>query len=134
DIMIRSFALLFAFAFFTAQGAKAGDVTLAANAILMNFFLVGGYFLDGFASAAQQLAGRAVGARYRPAFDQAVGLTMGWGCALALLLAALFWFAGGRLIDLMTTSEAVRAAARSYLVWAALTPLAGVLAFQMDGI
>ena len=58
DIMVRSFCLLFAFAFFTAQGARFGETTLAANAVLMNFFLVAGYFLDGFATAAEQLVGR----------------------------------------------------------------------------
>src|SRR5206468_11488781 len=50
DIMIRSFSLLAAFALFTRQGAQFGTVTLAANAVLMNFFLVAGYFLDGFAT------------------------------------------------------------------------------------
>ena len=64
DIMIRSFTLLAAFALFTRQGAQFGTVTLAANAVLMNFFMVASFFLDGFATAAEQLAGRAVGARY----------------------------------------------------------------------
>ena len=61
DILIRSFALIFAFSFFARQGAQFGEVTLAANAILMHFFLTAGFFLDGFATAAEQLAGRAVG-------------------------------------------------------------------------
>ena len=51
DIMIRSASLIFAFAFFTAQGARGGDVALAANAVLMNLFLVSAFFLDGFATA-----------------------------------------------------------------------------------
>jgi len=78
DIMIRSFTLLFAFGFFTARGAKMGDVVLAANAILMNLYLVGGYFLDGFAAAAEQFAGRAIGAHYRPAFVRSIKLTLLW--------------------------------------------------------
>ena len=134
DIMVRSFALLFSFAFFTAQGARFGDVTLAANAVLMNFFLFSGYFLDGFATAAEQLAGRAIGARWRPAFDRAVRLTVIWGFVLAGLLAVLLALEGGLFIDLMTTAEDVRAAAREFLPWAALTPVAGTLAFQMDGV
>ena len=134
DIMIRSFTLLFAFAFFTSQGARSGDLILAANAVLMNFFLVASYFLDGMATAAEQLAGRAVGARWRPGFERAVGLTLIWSLALALALAAILWLAGPALIDLMTTSEDVRAAARVYLAWAAATPLLGALAFQMDGV
>ena len=90
DIMIRSFSLLFAFAFFTRQGAQFGDVVLAANAILMHFFMVGGYFLDGFAAAAEQLAGRAVGARFRPAFERVVRLTTLWGLRTARSSLALF--------------------------------------------
>ncbi len=134
DIMIRSFSLLFAFAFFTRQGAHFGAVALAANAVLMQFFFVGGYFLDGFATAAEQLSGRAVGARFRPAFERVVRLTTIWGLLTAFLLGAIFYFGGPLLIDLMTTAPGVRAAARTYLVWAALTPIIATIAFQMDGI
>lgn len=134
DIMIRSFALLFAFAFFASRGAALGDTLLAANALLMNFFLIGAYFLDGFAAAAEQFAGRAVGARYRPAFERSVKLTLVWGYALAFGAAALLLLCGPALIDFMTVNPDVRAAARTYLVWAALTPIAGVLAFEMDGV
>jgi MATE family multidrug resistance protein len=134
DIMIRSFSLLFAFGFFTRQGASFGPVILAGNAILMHFFVVGGYFLDGFAAAAEQLAGRAVGARFRPAFERVVRLTTLWGLLTAVLLAATFALAGPLVIDLMTTAADVRASARDYLVWAALTPLIATIAFQMDGI
>lgn len=134
DIMIRSFSLLLAFAFFTARGAAQGDTVLAANAILEKFFLVGGYFLDGFATAAETIVGRAIGARHRPAFDRAVKLTVIWGFALSGFAALVFWFAGPWLIDLMTTHQGTRDTARVYLIWAALTPLIGVLAFEMDGV
>ena len=134
DIMIRSLVLISTFTFFAAQGARSGDVILAANALLMNFFLVGSFFLDGLATAAEQLSGRAVGANYRPAFDRALRLTIGWGFVVAACLSLLFYAGGGALIDLMTTADGVREAARVYLVWAALTPLVGALAFQMDGV
>ncbi|MBL6430754.1 MAG: MATE family efflux transporter [Alphaproteobacteria bacterium] len=134
DILVRSFALIFAFAFFTSRSAVQGDTILAANAILQKFFLISGYFLDGLATAAEQLAGKAVGARYRPAFDKAVRLSILWGFALALLAALIFMAGGQALIDFMTTAEDVRAVAATYLPWAAATPLLGVLAFQMDGV
>lgn len=134
DIMIRTLALVFAFAFFTSQGAQAGDVTLAANAILYNLFLFAGHFLDGFATAAEQLGGRSIGARDRRGFERTTRLCILWGHALAAILAALYLLAGPAVIDLMTTSEPVRAAAREFLFWAALTPVAGVLAFQFDGL
>jgi multidrug resistance protein, MATE family len=134
DIMIRSFVLLAAFALLARQGAQMGTLTLAANAILMNFFLLAGYLLDGFAAAAEQLAGRAVGARHRPAFRDAVRLTALWGFALAGVIALVFLVFGDLLIALMTTSPEVREAASAYLPWAAFTAVAGVLAFQMDGV
>lgn len=134
DIMIRSFSLVFAFAYFTRQGAGQGDIVLGANAVLMNFFLTAGFFLDGFATAAEQLAGKALGARRPAAFRRAVSLTILWGFCLAGFASAVFWFAGPPVINFMTTNEEVRTAAYVFLIWAALTPLAGVLAFQFDGV
>ncbi|MGE0847054.1 MAG: MATE family efflux transporter [Flavobacteriaceae bacterium] len=134
DIMIRSFVLIGTFAAFTSIGARSGDLVLAANAVLMNFFLFAGYFLDGFAIAAEQIGGRAIGARWRPAFDRAVRLTFLWGFALAFLLSAVMLVFGERFVALMTTAEDVRATAHVYMLWAVATPLAGVAAFQFDGI
>jgi MATE family multidrug resistance protein len=134
DIMIRTLALLAAWGFFARQGALAGDVTLSANAILNNFFLVGGYFLDGVATAAEQLCGRSVGANNRRSFERAVRLSIGWSFGLAVVMSLALFFAGGTFIDLMTTSESVRAEARAFLVYAALTPVAGSLAFTFDGV
>lgn len=134
DIMIRSFALLAAFALFTRQGAQLGAVPLAANAVLMNFFMIAAFFLDGFATAAEQLAGRAVGARSRSAFQDAVRLTAIWGFGMSAVAAAVVLLAGGAFIDLVTTAQPVRDYAVTYLPWAALTALTGVLAFQMDGV
>jgi MATE family multidrug resistance protein len=134
DIMIRTFALLFAFAVFTSQSAAAGDVVLAANEILMNLIVFAAFFLDGLAAAAEQLSGRAIGARYRPSFERAVRLTVLWGFAVGAVLTIVMLAAGGAIVDLMSTSLPVRAAARNVLVWAALFPLFGTLVYQMDGV
>lgn len=134
DIMIRSLALIFVFVWFMAHGARHGDVTLAANAVLMQFVSVSAYFLDGLAFAAEALVGRAVGARKRADFRAAVRLTTGWAAAVALLISIVFLLVGPWVVDALTTDPATRAAARDYLPWAALAPLAGVWAFQLDGI
>jgi Na+-driven multidrug efflux pump len=132
--MIRSFVLLAAFALFTRQGAQFGTLTLAANAVLMNFFLVGGYFLDGFASAAEQLAGRAIGAGSRRAFTRAIAITTVWGFALSGMATAIFLAFGRDLVGIVTTAGDVRAATVPFIPWAAFTAMSGVLAFQMDGV
>jgi len=134
DIMIRSFVLLTAFALFARQGAAFGTLTLAANAVLMNFFMIAGFWLDGFAAAAEQLVGRAIGARARVSFLAAVRLTTIWGFALAALTTGGLLLWGDRLIAVITTARDVRDVAEVYLPWAAVTALTGVLAFQMDGV
>ncbi len=134
DLFIRSILLMSAFAWFTAQGAKAGDVTLAANAVLINLFLVVAFFLDGFAFAAEALVGRSVGRRDRAAFDRAVYLSSFWAVTLSLMAALAVWLGGNLFIDLLSTNLDVRTQARAYLIWAALTPITGVACFQFDGI
>ena len=134
DLMIRSMALMGAYAYFAAQGSRMGEVPLSANAILLNFLMISGFFLDGLAQASEQLCGKAVGANWRPAFDRAYALSFRWGVLISLALA-LAWFAGGwLLIDFMTTSETVRAYARDFLWLAALSSLTGMPAFVYDGI
>ena len=96
--------------------------------------MVSGYLLDGFATSAEQLAGRALGANYRPAFDRAVKLTLVWGFVLAAIATLIFLIGGTWLIDTLTVSTDVRAEARVYLIWATITALVGVAAFQMDGV
>jgi MATE family, multidrug efflux pump len=134
DIMIRTAALIAVFLFFTAQGARAGDVTLAANAVLNNFLLISSFFLDGLANAAEQLCGHAVGARDRNAFSGATQLVIAWGFAFALAVAVCFALFGPGLIDIMTASGNVRTSARGYLWFVALSPVLSVFAFAFDGV
>ena len=134
DIMIRTAALIAAFLFFTAQGARAGDVTLAANAVLNNFLMISGFFLDGLANAAEQLCGRAYGARDKNAFADAVKLVVIWGFGFAFVVAACFLLFGPALIDIMTASVDVRRIARDYLWFVIFAPLLGVFAFAYDGV
>ncbi|NKN34946.1 MATE family efflux transporter [Agrobacterium sp. a22-2] len=134
DILIRTFALTTAFIVMTRIGASFGAVTLAANAVLMNFFMIASFYLDGIATAAEQITGQAVGARCRKAFETAVKLTGIWSLGLALLSVAFFLGLGEAIIGFITTAPDVRTEAVRYLPYAALTALTGALAFQMDGV
>ena len=134
DITIRTVCLLFVFTFFAAQGARLGDVALAANSVLRSLSDLSAYVLDGFAFAAEVLAGQAAGAGSLPRFRQAVFLSSAWAGVLALFVSVAFWACGLLLIQFMTSSAEVRDAARTFLPWAILTPLAGVACFQLDGI
>jgi MATE family multidrug resistance protein len=134
DIMIRTASLIAVFFFFTAQGARAGEVTLAANAVLNNFIMIGSFFLDGLANAAEQLCGRSIGARDAVAFTRAAKLVSGWAFGFGVALTAIFLVFGHGLIDLMAVSAEVRATARQFLPYAALAPTCAVMAYCFDGI
>ena len=134
DIMIRTLCLVFAFAWFAARGARASDVVIAANSVLLLFFDVAAFLIDGFAYASEALVGQSVGAKNRERFKQAIRLTTLWALVVGAICSAIIWFAGPWFIDLMTVNPEVRETARHYLFWAALTPLLGTICFQFDGI
>lgn len=134
DIMVRTLALIAAFLWFASQGARQGDVVLAANSILLQFISVAAYFLDGFAFATEALVGRAVGAAHRAGLTLAVKMTTAWAAGVAVLVSIVIASCGHWLIDRLTVDLAARAAARIYLPWAAGVPILGVWAFQLDGI
>ncbi|MGL6210019.1 MAG: MATE family efflux transporter, partial [Paracoccaceae bacterium] len=134
DIMIRSMVLQLCFTAFVFIGARFGDVTLAANQVLMLFLELTAYALDGFAFAAEALVGQAIGARLPKETRRAAILTSQWGVGGAVLMGLVFWLAGALIIDLMTTSPEVRAEARTYLLWVAAAPVIGIAAWMLDGI
>lgn len=134
DIMLRTLCLIFVFAFFTSQGARDGDVTLAANAVLIQFIAFSAFLLDAFCAATEALIGQSIGARNRASLDQTVKLTGLWAGLTAAGMTLFLFIAGPFLTDLLTTSPEVRQAARVYLPWAASAPIIAVWCFLLDGI
>ncbi len=134
DILIRSLLLQAIFVSFMFMGAAQGDVTLAANQVLLQFLMITSYALDGFAFSAEALVGKSMGARAPERLRRAAVLASGWGVAAAVVLAAVFALAGGVIVDLITTAPDVRAIARVYLPYLAVLPLIGCAAFMLDGI
>jgi multidrug resistance protein, MATE family len=134
DIMVRSVILQLSFTTFLFLGAGQGDVTLAANQVLLQFLEITAYALDGFAFGAEALVGQAVGARMAGDARAASRLSMQWGLAGAVVLACVFGLAGPWVIDLMTTAPEVRVVARDYLPWLVAAPVIGVASWIFDGI
>ncbi len=134
DILIRSLLLQAVFVSFLFFGADFGDVTLAANQILVQFLEITAYALDGFAFAAEALVGQALGARARMSLRRGALLTSFWGLVCVIGLAIAFALFGGRIIDIMTTAPEVRTEARAYLVYMVAAPLLGLAAWMLDGV
>lgn len=134
DILIRSALLMIVFSSFVFIGAKFGDVTLAANEVLVQFMYITAYAMDGFAFAAETLIARAFGRADRTNVRRSALLTSLWGMAICVAMASVFAFAGGWIIDLMAKDAQVQAMARVYLPYMVLAPLAGCAAWMLDGI
>ncbi len=134
DIMGRTILLQLSFTSFVFLGARFGDVTLAANQVLMQFLEITAYALDGFAISAETLVGQAIGARAQTELRRAGRICLQWGFGGAGLMALVFALTGGAIIDLMTTAPEVRGEARHFLPWLVLAPLIGVASWIYDGI
>ena len=134
DILIRSMLLQAIFVSFLLLGGRFGDVTLAANQVLLQFVHIVGYALDGFAFAAEALVGQAFGAGSVARLRRAAWMTSLWGLVLAILMAGVFWGLGPWLIDVMAKDPGVQAEARLYLPWMIAAPLLILALVMFDGI
>ncbi len=133
-LLVRTMALIFAFAFVTAAGARIGPMILAANAVLMNLMNLMSFALDGFAHAAEALVGKAVGANNREALREAVRLTLRWSLYMSLTFCLFFFVGGPWLIRLLTDIPEVITVANRYLPWMTLMPFVAVWSYLYDGV
>ena len=134
DILIRSVLLQAGFVSFLFFGAELGDVTLAANQVLLQFVYLASYAMDGFVFAAESLVGQAMGARAVAQLRRGASVAAVWAFGTAFALAAGFWIMGPFVIDVMAKDPAVQQAARLYLPHMVAAPLLGALAWMLDGV
>ena len=134
DIFLRTVCLVAVNLFFTAAGSRESTVVLAVNTLLMTLFTIFSYFMDGFAYAAEALAGRYEGAGNKGAFREMVRQVFVFGGIVAVAFTLLYIIGGERFLGLLTSDRQVIAASGEYFGWAVLIPLAGMAAFVFDGI
>ena len=134
DIFLRTLCLVAVTLWFTRTGASMGPDILAANALLMQLFMLFSFFMDGFAYAGEAIAGKELGAGHKERIRTLELDLMKWGIALSLLGVVVYFFLGEFIIRFLTEEEGVRAVARDYIPWAITIPLFGFMAFIYDGI
>jgi MATE family multidrug resistance protein len=134
DILLRSLMLQVIFISFLFLGADFGDVTLAANQVLLQFLNITAHALDGFAFSAEALVGQAYGARAAARLRRGAVMTSIWGLVVCGLLAAAFAAFGGAIIDIMAKAPQVQVEARAYLPYMIAAPILGLAAYMLDGI
>jgi MATE family multidrug resistance protein len=134
NLLVRTLSLMFVFGFITAQGARLGTAILAANAILLQFQYLMSYGLDGFAHAAEALAGRAIGERNPEGFRLAVRRSFVWSAAVAAGYAVVYAVAGQPIVGLLTGQPELQALAGTFLPWIVVSPLLSFWSFLWDGV
>ena len=133
-IFLRTLCLVSVNLWFTSAGSAQGPLILAANTLLMQFFMIYSYMMDGFANAGEALSGRYLGAGDKPMLRQTVHRLFLWGGGVALFFTLVYWLGGMSLLRLLTSDGSVVSTAHTYLPWAVLIPAAGMAAFVWDGI
>lgn len=134
DIFFRTLCLSTVTLWFTHAGAASGQDILAANALLMQLFMVFSYFMDGFAFAGEALAGQYYGADNIPRLRAAIRALFKWGIATSLLFTVVYFFMGDLFLNLLTDDLRVLNVAGDFTAWAVVIPFAGFTAFTWDGI
>mgnify|MGYP004618497223 FL=1 len=134
DIFLRTLCLIAVTTYFTSAGSTQGEVTLAANTLLMQFFIIFSYFMDGFAYAGEALGGRYFGAHDRLNFQRMTRCLFAWGGALSVLFFFIYFLSGTSLLHLLTDDSQVINRAQQYLPIIYFIPLISFAAFLFDGL
>ena len=134
DIFLRTLCMVSVMLFFTSAGSWQGEVVLAVNTLLMQFYLLFSYVMDGFAYAGEALSGRYYGARNRTALRSTVKHLFIWGLLMAAGFTLVYGLGGDAFLSLLTDEPSVVAASHTYYYWALAIPLAGMAAFVWDGV
>jgi len=134
NIFIRTLCLIFSFAFFTYQGAKQGEIILAANAVLLQFIAFVAFVLDGFANATEVISGKAIANKNAALLKKGLYLTGFWSLVVAFFFSASYFLFGANIINLLTDINDVANTAEQYLIWQIILPVISVWSYLFDGL
>jgi MATE family multidrug resistance protein len=134
DIFVRTFLLTLVTTFFTFASSGMGDTILAVNALLMQFFMLFSYFMDGFAYAAEALTGRFIGANNHYMLKQMIKRVFFWGLIVSVFAVTIYTFFPNQILHLLTNDPTIIAETKNFMFWTILIPLTGFAAFLWDGI
>lgn len=134
DIFLRTLCLIAVTTYFTSAGSAQGELALAANTLLMQFFILFSYVMDGFAYAGEALGGSFFGATDLLRFRTLTRSLFGWGMLLTMLFTLVYLLFGEPILALLTDEGHVISTAVTYLPFAVAIPLISFSAFLFDGL
>ena len=133
-IFVRTIFLMTALAMIMRVAGQLGSVQMAASHVAMQYMLLMALGLDGFAHAAEALAGAAWGHGRRAVFARWVRVTTFWAVVTSLVYALGFWLAGDAITRVLTDLEEVRQAVDRIMPLIIALPVVAVWCYQFDGV
>lgn len=134
DIFIRTLNLMAVFALMTKGSALLGEMSLAANAVLLNFFYLMSYGLDGLAHAVESLCGQAYGALDSTALKQIMKKVFRLSFVISIAFSLVYMSLGQEIVNLLTSISEVQDYASHYIVWLVIIPVVAMPSFVYDGL
>lgn len=134
DLFLRSACIMIVTLAMTSYGSRLGETTLAANAVIMQFFLFFSYFMDGFAFAGEAMVGSALGARNYVLLSVSVRCLLKWGVAMAVSFFLIYLFGVPFITSLLTDNAEVLNIVKDMRFWVVALPPITVAAFIFDGV
>lgn len=134
DIFLRTLCIIAVTTYFTIASSAMPYPLLAVNTLLMQFFTLFSYFMDGFAYASEALCGRFKGAGDGKNLSKCVKHILLWGVILSAFFTLMYAFFGNNILSILTNQQNVLDASRDYIIWTLFIPLCGCVAFLYDGI
>lgn len=133
-IFVRTIFLMTALALVMRVAGQLGEVEMAASHVINQYMLLMALGLDGFAHAAEALAGKAWGEGSRARFRHWVLHSGAWGLVAALAYAMLFLAFGNRITALLTDLPLVRATVANLMPFVVALPLVSIWCYHFDGV
>lgn len=134
DILLRTVCMVCVMSFFTHAGSRQNDDILGANALLMEFFILYSYFMDGLANAGEALSAEYQGAADRTMLSSTIRQLFRWATIIAIVFTFTYILFGLQFLHIMTDHTIIILTANHYLPWVWAIPLFSMMAFIWDGL
>ena len=134
DILFRTLCLIAVTVWFTRVGSTQGTVILAVNTLLMQFFILFSYFMDGFAFAGESLCGNSIGKQDIYELNSTIKALFRWSAIMVIIFTVLYAVAGEWIMTLLSNDKNVISSSKEFFAWVIAIPAVGFAAFTWDGI
>lgn len=133
NLFLRSFFIISVTMGVTAAGARLGNLTLAVNVIVMQFFQFFSFFMDGFAFSGEAIVGLRLGEGNGAMLRLSVKRLIQWALGTGIFFSVFYFFTTGTITELLTDSANVSEGVDNLRLWISLIPVISCWAFIFDG-